>query len=111
MSNNSAFSPFGPTYLVGLTPVQVNSTLNNNPTSYRVRNLTTAPVYFSWAAPLVNNVAPVIPTVTPPTAGNPSAFTLAVLGSSAESFSGLPPNAYFQANTAASLEITAGEGI
>ena len=103
----SAFSPTGPTYLVGTSVVQVTSTGNN--TTYRVRALLTTSQYFTYAAPS----GPTTPsiTVTAPTAGVPSTFTVGLLPSTVEVFGGLPPNAWFKADAAAAFEITPGEGL
>ena len=70
---NSAFSPFGPTYLVGTSAVQVKSNNNMYPTGYRF-------------------------------------VTLAIPANGVAVFAGIPPNAWFIAS-AASVEITPGEGI
>lgn len=110
MAYNSPFSPFGPTALVGVTPVQVYSSSNTQPTSYRVRNLLSTPQYFSWKAQQPENPTPTI-TVTAPTAGVPSANTIGMLPNSVEVFGGLPGNAWFEADAAAAFEITAGEGL
>lgn len=109
--NNGAFVPFGPTVLVGTSEVQVTSTRNTRPSSYRVRNLLSTPQYLSWApAPPLGGAAPSI-TVTAPSAGVPSPNTLGLNGNGVEVFGGLPSNAFFKANAAACFEITPGEGL
>lgn len=110
MAYNSAFSPFGPTYQVGTSAVQVNSTNNVYPTGYRIVNLTSSLVRVGYAPQLPNN-ATVTPTVTAPTAGAPQANTLSIPANGVSVFSGIPPNAWFIASAATSLEITPGEGI
>jgi len=110
MAYDSPFSPFGATYLVGTTSVQVQSSNGNQPTSYRVRNLLSTVQYFSWLPPQPNDAVQNV-TVTVPTAGNPSANTIGMLPFSVEVFGGLPANAWFEANAAGAFEITAGEGV
>ena len=107
--NNSAFAPFGPTYLIGTTAVQVLSTNNNGSTSYRVRSLLATTQYLSWAPAGVANAAPTI-TVTAPGA-SPSAYTLGNTPGTVEVFGNLPPNGFFKADIAAAFEITPGEGL
>lgn len=109
--NNGAFSPSGPTVLVGTSEVQVSGKDNAYPTTYRVRNLLTTTQYLSWApaAPLGGS-APSI-TVTVPTAGNPSTNTIGMGGGGVEVFGTLPPNCYFKANAAGAFEVTPGEGL
>ena len=107
--NNSAFAPFGPTYLVGTSAVQVLSTNNNGSTSYRVRSLLATTQYLSWAPAGVANAAPTI-TVTAPGA-SPSAYTLGITPGTVEVFGNLPPNGFFKADIAAAFEITPGEGL
>lgn len=107
--NNSAFAPFGPTYLIGTTAVQVLSTNNNGSTSYRVRALLTTAQYLSWAPAGVANATPTI-TVTAPGA-SPSPYTLGITAGTVEVFGNLPPNGFFKADIAAAFEITPGEGL
>ena len=111
MANYSSFSPFGPTYLVGTSPVKVSANNNENPTAYRIRNLLNTQQYLSWV-PSSNPFGgtPTI-TVTAPTAGNPSDNTMGFLPLSVEIIGTLPANAWFQAGTAAAFEITPGEGL
>ena len=111
MAYNSSFSPFGPTVLVGTSSVQVKSSNNESPTSYRIRNLSTSAQYFRWAAPLPSDTAVTVPAIVTPVDGTPSVNTIGMLPSSVETFSGLPANAWFIANAAAAFEITAGEGM
>jgi hypothetical protein len=107
---NSAFAPFGATYQVGTSPVQVISNNNMYPTGYRIVNLTANLVRFSYAPQEPNN-ATVTPSVTAPAAGAPQANTLAIPANGVAVFSSIPPNAWFIASAATSLEITPGEGI
>jgi len=107
---NSPFTPFGPTYLVGTSPVQVSTNNNDNPTSYRVRNTSASAQYLAWYAPSPGNPTPTI-TVAAPTAGSPKRQTLGFLPSSVEVFGGIPANAWFQADAAGAFEITPGEGL
>ena len=106
---NSAFSPFGPTYLVGTSAVQVKSSNNVYPTGYRIINLTSSLVRVSWQPQEPFDGAST-PVVTAPSAGVPSANTLAIPANGVAVFAGIPPNAWF-ISSAASVEITPGEGI
>jgi hypothetical protein len=90
--------------------VQVASTNNDNPTSYRVRNTSASAQYLSWYAPSPGNPTPTI-TVAAPTAGSPKRQTLGFLPSSVEVFGGIPANAWFQADAVGAFEITPGEGL
>ena len=110
MAYNSPFSPFGPTVLVGTSSVQVNTTNNTQPTSYRVKNMLSTTQYFSWKAQQPGDAVQSI-TVTAPTAGNPAKDTIGMLPYSVEIFGGLPSNAWFEADAAGAFEITAGEGL
>lgn len=108
MAYDSAFSPFGPTYLVSTSAVQVKATNNFYPTSYRIMNLTSGIVRFAWA-PQEPNDATVTPVATTPTAtGIP--YVMSIPANGVAVFSGIPPNAWFISGTASSLEITPGEG-
>ena len=107
---DSAFTPFGPTYLVGTSEVQVSATNNERPTAYRIRNLSASQQWFTWAYDAPGSPTPSI-TVTAPTAGNPSTNTFGMAPNSVEVFGGLPKNAWFKASAAAAFEITAGEGL
>jgi len=108
MAYNSAFSPFGSTYLVGTSAIQVKSSNNVYPSSYRIINLTASLIRVGWA-PQEPSDATVTPVATTPTAaGISSVLTLPANGVGV--FSGIPPNAWFIAS-AASVEITPGEGI
>ena len=109
MAYDSAFSPFGLTYLVGTGAVQVVSTTNSGPTSYRVRNLSGTQQYFGWAAPIPGGATPTIAT-TAPSAGAPKQI-IGLLPYSVEVFSGLPSNAWFKADGVGAFEITSGEGL
>jgi hypothetical protein len=106
---NSAFSPFGPTYQVGTSAIQVKASNNTYPTAYRIMNITSGIVRVGWAPQLPNN-ATVTPVVaTPTTAG--TSYVLSIPANGVAVFSGIPPDAWFISNTATSLEITPGEGI
>jgi len=110
MAFNTPFSPFGSTVLVGTTAVQVSSSNNTQPTSYRVRNMLATAQYFSWKAPQPGDAAQTI-TVTAPVAGTPSAATIGMAAGADEVFGGLPGNAWFKADAVAAFEITPGEGL
>jgi hypothetical protein len=99
---DATFAPYGSVYLIGTTPVQVLTTNNVNPTSYRIRCLVTG--YISWGP----NSG--VPTPTAPTAGVPSPTTLGMSAGGIETFT-LPPNGYFQSSNAAGFEVIAGEGV
>jgi hypothetical protein len=107
--NNSAFAPFGPSYLVGTSVVQVLTTNNNPATSYRIRNLLVTAQWFAWVQP-VGSTSPTI-TVTAPTAGVPSANTMGLAAGATGIFGNIPPNAWFKADAAAAFEIVPGEGL
>jgi hypothetical protein len=108
MAYDSAFSPFGPTYLVSTSAVQVKALSNFNPTSYRIYNITSGIVRVGWA-PQEPFDASVTPTVATPVATG-TAYVLSIPANTVQVFSGIPPNAWFISNTASSLEITPGEG-
>jgi hypothetical protein len=108
MAYNSAFSPFGPTYLVGLSAVQVKSSNNVYPSGYRIVNLTASLIRVGWL-PQEPSDASVTPVATTPTASG-TANVLTLPANAVGVFSGIPPNAWFIAS-AASVEITPGEGI
>ena len=110
MAYNSAFSPFGPTYQVGTSPVQVKSSNNVYPSGYRIVNLTSSLVHIGWQ-PQEPGDATVTPTANAPTAGVPVANVLAIPANGVGVFSGIPPNAWFISSAATSVEITPGEGI
>jgi hypothetical protein len=105
---NSAFSPFGPTYLVGTSGVQCKASTNFYPTGYRIVNLTASLIRVGWA-PQEPNDAAVTPVVSSPTATG-TANVLTIPANEVGVFAGIPPNAWFIAS-AASVEITPGEGI
>ena len=111
MAYNSAFAPFGPTYLVGsLAAVQVKSSNNVYPSGYRIVNITSSAIRVSWQ-PQEPNDATSTPVVTAPALTVPSANTLYIPANGVQVFSGIPPNAWFVTDTATSVEITPGEGI
>lgn len=109
MAYNSAFSPFGPTYLVSTSAVQVKSSNNVYPSGYRIVNLTSSLVRVGWA-PQEPGDATVTPVATTPTATG-IANVLSIPANGVGVFSGIPPNAWFIASAVTSLEITPGEGI
>jgi hypothetical protein len=110
MAYNSAFSPFGATYLVGTSAVQVKSSNNVYPSGYRICNITSSLIHVGWA-PQEPNDATVTPVATAPTAGVPSMNVLAIPANAVGVFSSIPPNAWFISSASASAEITPGEGI
>jgi hypothetical protein len=105
------FCPKGPTVLVGTSSVQVTTSDNSNPSSYRVRNLLTTAQYLSWAPPAPGGAPVTVAAATAPTAGSPSANTLGMAGSATEVFGNLPAQAWFIANASANFEVTPGEGL
>lgn len=107
---NSAFSPFGATYLVGTATVQVKSNNNMYPTGYRIINLTNALVRVSWQPQEPGDLT-VTPVVLAPALGAPRTNTLTIPANGVGVFSGIPPNAWFATDTVTSVEITPGEGI
>jgi len=107
---NSAFSPFGPTYQVGTSSVQIKASNNCYPTGYRIVNLTSSLVRVGWQ-PQEPNDAAVTAVATAPSAGAPIANVLSIPANGVGVFSGIPPNAWFIASAATSVEITPGEGI
>ena len=108
MAYDSAFSPFGPTYKIGTSAIQVKASNNFYPTSYRIMNVTSSIVRVGWA-PQEPNDATVTPVVATPTAtGTP--YVMSIPANGVAVFSGIPPNAWFIASAATSLEITPGEG-
>jgi hypothetical protein len=109
MAYNSAFAPFGPTYLVGTSAVQVKSSNNVYPSGYRFVNLTNNLVRVGWQPQEPNN-ASVTPVATTPTATG-TANVLTIPANGVGVFSSIPPNAWFIADAAAAVEITPGEGI
>jgi hypothetical protein len=110
MAYNSAFAPFGATYLVSTSAVQVKSANNVYPSGYRIMNITSGLVRVTWQPPEPNDAA-VTPVVIAPALGSPKFNTLTIPPNTAGVFSSIPPNAWFIADTASSLEITPGEGI
>ena len=109
MAYDSAFAPFGPTYLVSTSPVQVKSNNNVYPSGYRIINLTSGLVRVGWS-PQEPGDATVTPVATTPTAAG-IANVLTIQPNGVQVFSGIPPNAWFISGTATSLEITPGEGL
>ena len=110
MAYNSAFSPFGATYLVGTSAVQVKSSNNVYPSGYRIMNITSGLVRVTWQ-PQEPGDASVTPVVIAPALGSPKANTLTIPANGVGVFSGIPPNAWFLSSAASSAEITPGEGI
>ena len=111
MAYDSAFAPYGPTYLVGsAATVQVKSSNNVYPSGYRIANITSSAIRVSWQ-PQEPFDATSTPVVTAPTLTQPSANTLYIPANGVAVFSGIPPNAWFLSSAASSAEITPGEGI
>lgn len=108
MAYDSAFAPFGATYLVGTSAIQVKSNNNIYPSGYRIVNLTASLIRVGWA-PQEPGDATVTPVATSPTATG-IANVLTLPANAVGVFSGIPPNAWFIAS-AASVEVTPGEGI
>ena len=77
MAYNSAFAPFGATYQVGTSAVQVKAANNVYPSGYRIVNLTSSLVHVGWA-PQEPNDATVTPVATAPSAGAPVMNVLAI---------------------------------
>lgn len=109
--NNGAFTPFGPTVLVGTSEVQVQSTRNTEPTAYRIRNTSGSAQYLAWAYAPPGGGSPTIAAPAAPTAGVPAPNTLGFLPNSVEVVGGLPANAFFRASAAGAFEVTPGEGL
>lgn len=106
---DTAFTPTGPTYLIGTAfPVQALSSNNAAPTSYRIRNTSTNTNYISWWPPLASGNSPVFAS-TAPVAGTPAVNTIGMIGTSVEVLS-LPSNCWFIGN-ASGFEVTPGEGL
>src|ERR1041385_265225 len=99
---NNAFTPFGPTYLVGLDPVQLLGSNGLCPTSVRIRNTSGSANTFSWWPALASGLKPSGLSASAPSAGVPAANTMTMLGTSVEVFQ-LPGNCWIVAS-AASLE-------
>ena len=104
---DGAFTPKGPTVLVGVNAVLVLNSDGTPPTSYRVRNIISTGQYLSWYPRTAN--APNI-TVTAPTAQTPAAFTMGFAAGSTETVV-LPPNCWLKADAVAAFEVTPGEGV
>ena len=109
MAYDSAFAPYGATYKVSTTAIQVKSSNNVYPSGYRIINLTSGLVRVGWA-PQEPKDATVTPTAATPTATG-VAYVLTIPANGVGVFSGIPPNAWFICNTVDGVEITAGEGI
>lgn len=105
MSNATAFSQQGSTYLVVGTAISI-STTNAGCINYRIRNLSTTTQYFTWAA--AGATAPT--SVGAPSAGTPSANTMGMVGNSVETFT-LPCNVQMIASSATGFEVTPGDGL
>lgn len=110
MAYDGAFTPRGPTVLIGTVPTQVVSGDNVAPTAYRIRNLSAAAAYLGWATPLPLNATPTIGTVSAPVLGTPSPNILG-LGPGAVEVLYLGANAWFKASAATTFEVTPGEGL
>ena len=109
MAYDSTFTPKGPTYLVGITPIQASPyNPNEASTSYRVRCLATA--YLAWVTNNDVGAPPPVITATAPSAGVSQANTMGMTIGGVETFT-LPPNAWFISSVAAAFEVTPGEGV
>ena len=107
---SSTFTPWGQTYFVGAaTPTQVLCSNNQKATSYRLRNLGTSAAYIAWSAPTASGATPQIGAVAP-SQGTPVPNCIGMVAGSVETISG-PADAWFLASTAASFEVTPGEGM
>ena len=96
MAYNSPFTPWGATYLVGnAASVQVKTSNNVYPSSYRIVNVTASLIRVSWQPPEPGDLAVTVPTVTAPTLGSPSANTIAIPANGVAVIGGIPPNAWF----------------
>jgi hypothetical protein len=93
-----------------LAAVQVNSSNNVYPSSYRIANITSSLIHVAWLPPEPNSAAQ-SPTVTAPALTVPQANTLAIQPNAVSVIGGIPPNAWFISSAASSAEITPGEGI
>ncbi len=102
---DSTFTPRGPTYLVGITPVQILGSANEQCTSYLVRCMATG--YFSWTSQL--NGTPVMGTPTAPANLVPSVNTIGMLVNAVQTFQ-LPGNVWLKSSVAGGFEVTPGEG-
>lgn len=95
-----AFSPQGPTYLIGRTAVQCVGMVS----AYRVRNLQNTQQYLTWGT------SDAVEPAGAPTDGAPSEDTIGMDGNRTEIFS-LPSNIWFITDRDDSFEITPGEGM
>ena len=108
MAYDGAFTPKGPTVLVGVNPVQAPTTDGTTATSYRIRALLATSQYMAWAAPTV--AVPAIALVAP-TAGVPSSpNTIGFLTGTTETLV-LPAGCWMRADAPAAFEVTPGEGV
>ena len=111
MAYDSAFNPKG-----GKTFLVINQSLqlitgggSEQNTSVRVVNLASTIQRFTYVVAGQTNTPQPSITVTTPTAGAPSANTIAMQGFATEVFS-LPANCWVQAATGTGFEMTPGEG-
>ncbi len=103
MAVNGAFSPSGPTFLVGATAVQIAPANALTNMGYRVRNLSSSAQYFTHGS------ANTVTSAGAPSAGTPSANTIGMLPNSVETFANLLP--FMIASSATGFEVTPGEGV
>lgn len=109
-ANEFAFAPCGSTVLVDSTARQVTCSSSTLPQSYRIRNLGSAAAYLTWStANISSGVAPTGLSATAPVAGTPAPNVIGMLPQSVETFT-LPANAWFQAGTTFTFEVTPGDG-
>lgn len=105
MSIDTTFRPITPLTFVGASAVQVVATGSPSPAvvSFRVRNLSSSPQYFTWGT------TSSVTAGSAPTSGNPTSNTIGMIGSSVETFE-IPGQSWFIASSATGFEISGGQG-
>ena len=104
---DGAFTPKGPTVLVGVNAVLAPTSDGTAATSYRVRNILSTAQYLAWYP---KTVMPPAFTVTAPTAATPSTNTMGFAAGSTETVV-FPANCWFKADAISAFEVTPGEGV
>jgi len=105
----NAFTPMGPTYAIDDSAAsQCPTTNKERPTAYRIANTTSSFAYIAWGP--TSTLVTTAPAVGTPQGGVNSRGILGMIAGSVEVFC-LPPEAYFQASTSATFQITPGEGM
>ena len=100
MSVDTTFTPLTPTFLVGVSQIQVApKDLGSAVSTYRVRCLTAA--YLTWGPTGVTALG------APGAGGTPNTIGLATGG---VIYLQVPPGVFFISSVAASFEITGGQG-